>query len=131
MAISTDVDIKELFDWAQMEPANHKKYLKILHNVYQSQEFHAFCAAFNKYLVHAFVQPPLNPFSKAIITFASAFCLEIVTDYEKQMQKHDENSEREGHPFFLHLMSLILTVSKVSYVKYCSICYFIVVCPIE
>lgn len=128
MTTTMDVDMKELFDRAQKEPANHKKYLKILHNVYQSQEFNEFFGTFNKYLVHAFVQPPSNPFSKAIITFASAFCLEIVTDYEKRLQNDDENTEYEGHPFFLHLISAILKVFRVLYVVICFLSNFIVVC---
>ncbi|GJQ68351.1 hypothetical protein Trydic_g16945 [Trypoxylus dichotomus] len=57
--------------------------------------------------LQAFVQPSSSLFAKAIISFASSFCLEIVTNYEKQTQ-NAENAEYESPPFFVQLISTVL-----------------------
>ncbi|KRT78380.1 HEAT domain-containing protein, partial [Oryctes borbonicus] len=103
----SEMDVKEIFDLVQHEPKNCNKYLKMLHNLYIKEEFSNFFASFNKHLLQAFLQPFPNCFAKAVISFASSFCLEIVTNFEKQMQ-HMENGEYESHPFFVHLIAAVL-----------------------
>lgn len=105
-----NTEMREIFQEVQMRTTNHKKYIKLLSNIYQKQEFETFFCEFKKYLVAAFVKHPSHGYANSIIQFASSFCVEIISNYERHMNENNENEEYDTHPLFTRLVTEIIEV---------------------